>query len=214
MPSMSAIRSVNPPLGELPMPSYNFGESAQQQGEFGALRNERARQILEQHNRSVKQYVRLHLNSRIRNKEGTSAIAQDIFKSFFKEASGQADPDCVWPLLLTIAKRKVSNAARRYRRDGRRDVSREQRVSSDTGQADNVAPTHQIEDGSHNLAADEAAIIVEELSRLNERDREMIIMRSSGFTLEVIAQRLECSEREVRRTLERVYEQWRVENLT
>ena len=198
------------------MPSASADQSGDPVERPKTLREEIARQVLAKHYERVKRRVKSRLNARIRQKEGTSAIAQDIYKSFLESNADLSDPELIWPKLLRFAERKIKNAARRYQPEGKRDVSREEPLESTStpDQDSAVRAKDCLEDRREKLAADEAVVIVDELERLPENERLMVLLRClGGSTFEQIADQLGTTEGTVRRTLECLFERWRDERL-
>ena len=100
---------------------------SKRQSENMSLREEAARQIVEKYTHRLKSLVRLIINDRIRQKEGTSAVVQEVFNSFFKKSIDITDPNSFGTeLLTTITRNKSKNTITRYKRI-KRDYRREQK---------------------------------------------------------------------------------------
>jgi RNA polymerase sigma factor (sigma-70 family) len=138
----------------------------------------------------------------IRDPADVENIVVSAYKSFYRRnRRGEldlADWDELWSLLVVITLHKCTKR-RKYLRAARRDVGRQVSLESWNGGATELAdrsPTPQ-----------EAAILKETLEQLLRAmapgDRPLVEEILMGYTAEEVAERLDCSERTVRRVRQR-----------
>jgi len=146
------------------------------------------------------------LDKHLRQKVDAEDVIQSVFRSFFiRQAKGQFELenwDGLWSLLVRITLRKCGQKARVFHAECR-DVGQEIPLagsddeSRDSGKAIARNPTPQ-----------EAASLVETvehvLSGLDERRRQMVVLRLQGYTVLEISQEVGCTERTVHRVLGKV----------
>lgn len=176
-----------------------------------SVREEAARHIYERYLEQVKAIIRLHVEARIRGRQGgTSGILQDAIKSFSESEAVTADPDNILPRFLRFVLRKCQNAIRDNKTQ-KRDVSREEPMRPrQYGDGQQEGAWEEIPD-LRQLPALDAAIVHEELQRLSDEDRQAILMRMAGCTFDRIGQSLACSEPTARRRVNEILERWRAD---
>jgi DNA-directed RNA polymerase specialized sigma24 family protein len=129
-------------------------------------------------------------------------IVLSAWRSFFVAANRSRlqvpDDDNLWPLLATFTLRKLQRQAQRQLAD-RRDLGRERSMSDDDGWRALVSREPTPDDAAH-LTYDIEAL----LARLEPTDREILMYRLQGDELEAVATRMKCSERTVRRAMQRI----------
>ncbi|MFO0429048.1 MAG: protein kinase domain-containing protein [Planctomyces sp.] len=129
-------------------------------------------------------------------------IVLSAWRSFFVAVNRSRlqvpDDDNLWPLLATFTLRKLQRQAQRQLAD-RRDMARDASISDDDGWRELVSREPTPDDAAH-LTYDIEAL----LARLEPTDREILMQRLQGEELEVIASRMKCSERTVRRAMQRI----------
>jgi DNA-directed RNA polymerase specialized sigma24 family protein len=141
-------------------------------------------------------------DARLRDRADVELVVRSACKSFFlRHRRGELpvdDPDELWSALAMIAPRKCSDRLR-YLLAARRDAGRD------------VEWPYE-DDGSPCLtdrspAADEVAVVTESvealLKALSAEDLAIVEHLLIGYTAEEIAERLDCSERTVRRVRQR-----------
>ena len=129
-------------------------------------------------------------------------IVLSAWRSFFVAANRSRlqvpDDDNLWPLLATFTLRKLQRQAQRQLAD-RRNMAREMSLNDDDDWQELV---------SREPAPDDAARLTNDiealLARLEPTDREIMMYRLQGEELEAIAVRMKCSERTVRRAMQRI----------
>jgi RNA polymerase sigma factor (sigma-70 family) len=129
-------------------------------------------------------------------------IVLSAWRSFFVAANRSRfqvpDDDNLWPLLATFTLRKLQRQAQRQLAD-RRDLGRERSMIDDDGWRALVSREPTPDDAAH-LTYDIEAL----LARLEPTDREILMYRLQGDELEAVATRMKCSERTVRRAMQRI----------
>lgn len=158
--------------------------------------------LFRNHVRRLSALVARRFSAGLRDRADVELVVLSACKSFFlRHRRGElpvADPDGLWSVLAMIALRKCCDRLRYLRaarRDGCRDV---QWPDEDDGEVSLL---------DREPAPDEAAIVgetVEALLRaLSDDDRVIVEHLLMGFTADEIADRLDCSERTVRRVRQR-----------
>lgn len=148
-----------------------------------------------------------HLSPALQRREAPEDVAQSVCRTFFRRArEGQFslnDSGCLWRLLCAITMTKTREKARFHGRD-KRSWKREQRLALQEG--DSVP-------GVWHLAGDEPdpaeavalADQIETLSaQLTDEERTVMNMKLEERRNGEIASALGCSERTVRRLLDRL----------
>ena len=146
-----------------------------------------------------------NLTQRLRRRLDPEDVVQSAFRTFLRRAErGQfelADDDRLWQLLCAITLNKARQQARRHLRQ-KRSLQTETYLDGEQ-QASKSTPA------SAEPTPDEAAILVDLVEELlaESRDtdeREIVTYRLQDFTNEEIAQKVNCSERTVRRIVQRL----------
>ena len=182
--------------------------TGKRQSQNMSLREEAARQIVEKYTHRLKSLVRLILNDKIRQKEGTSAVVQEVFNSFFKKSIDITDPNSFGTeLLTTITRRKSKNTIKRYERIIR-DYRREQEgvITGNDGSEISVIDLKCMASGP---SPEDAARLVEMIGMLSEREPEVAIWLFEGHTYTEVANKLDCAERTIQRIVKKIREKWR-----
>jgi RNA polymerase sigma-70 factor, ECF subfamily len=150
--------------------------------------------------------ARSNLDPRTRAKVDPEDVVQSAYRSFFtRHDAGRYDVsswDNLWSLLTVITVRKCLNQIARFRADCR-DVAAEVAMDAQP-QAGNVLGAVINRDPT----ASEAAVLIETVEQLmserNSVDRTMIELSLQGYSVQEISEKVDCSERTVRRLRERV----------
>ena len=172
-----------------------------------SLREEAARQIVEKYTQRLKSLVRLILNDKIRQKEGTSAVVQDVFNSFFKKSIDITDPNSFGTeLLTTITRRKSKNTIKRYERIIR-DYRREQKGVI-TGNDDSEISVYDLKCMASGPSPEDAAKLVEMIGLLSEREPKVAMLLFEGHTYREVANNLGCAEKTIQRTVKKIRKKW------
>jgi len=144
--------------------------------------------------------ARRRMSRRLATRVDPEDVVLSAYRSFFiglrdgTRFTAAEETKDLWPLLVTITRRKVAKQARRQGAQ-RRAVSQERSVSAE----------HAVDPGG---AAEAAAILADEveqlLASLGKTDREVLVRQLQGADAATIAAQLGCSERTVRRARERI----------
>lgn len=144
------------------------------------------------------------LSKRLSSRLDAEDIVQSAFRSFFVRArDGQfevKDPDDLWKLLARITIHKTLKQVDFHSR-GKRNAFQEVGKSEDDQQL-------LVNFLSDEPTPDAAAIFVDELQhfleQMREEDREIVSLRLDGYSNTEIAEKLDISDRKIRRLMERM----------
>jgi len=147
----------------------------------------------------------------LQRRVGAEDVVQSVCRTFFRRAQqGEFKleaSESLWRLLCAITLTKVRQHARFHFRE-KRGVNREVALGSSTdtnpGRVEPAAP----EGVSHEEALAFADQMYFLLGKLNDEERQIVEGKLEGLTHDEVATRLGCSERTVRRLLERVQDRW------
>ncbi len=143
------------------------------------------------------------LGKDLRSKISPEDVVQSAFKSFFRRLQefrlDGGNVDAIWGLLSIITIRKCRKWDAFYRCD-KRAISREIAADQSDGSRPAKSTATAIEPGP-----EDALVVIELLDKLfkefEPRQREMLLLRIDGYTVEEIAQRCKSSCRTVARTI-------------
>jgi RNA polymerase sigma-70 factor (ECF subfamily) len=148
--------------------------------------------------------ARAHLEGVARNKEDPEDVVQSAFASFFS-ATKEWDLlswDSLWSLLTVITVRKCGHRIEKLYAQCR-DVRREKAkpATEDDSYMDWVAVARE-------PTADEALQLGETVEKtvleLDERDQSIFLLSLQGLSVQQIREQMQCTERTVYRSLERI----------
>lgn len=145
--------------------------------------------------------ARARLSHQLRRRVDPEDVVFSAWRSFFVAARTDrvavTDDDNLWPLLLTFTLRKVTRVA-------------------DYHTAQQRHPDHEVDFHwpeavvAHDPTPEAAALVAEEtealLSQFEDRDRDILVRRLQGETIEQIAVATQLSDRTIRRVTERARE--------
>ncbi|MDA0807655.1 MAG: protein kinase [Planctomycetota bacterium] len=149
-------------------------------------------------------------SSRLSRKLARRIDAEDVvlsaWRSFFvatgRKQVNVPDDDNLWPLLVTMTLRKLARQAAKHSAD-RRSISAESELPTELDWPAVVA---------RDPTPFEAAMVTDEIenlmSDLSPSDREILTRRLQGEPHDAIAAGVDCSERTVRRSLQRIRERY------
>ncbi len=137
------------------------------------------------------------ISTRVQAKFGSDDVAATVCRSVFrrfKEGTFRFDDDAeFWRLLVTVTKRKISNKVRHFTTQSR-------------SVADELSETASFIIASPEPGPSEAIAFEESLqtvaNRLEPQERDVLRLRMEGFEHHEIAERLNLSERSIRRKME------------
>ncbi len=146
-------------------------------------------------------FARTRLPSDVSSRVDEEDIVQSVFRSFFRRNQGNEfyfdDSLDVRSLLAAMTYRKVINTIKHHHRDRRRTTCEQSSSTSDgSSQLADRNPTPE----ELNILVDYLAWI---LNHLNPAQREIIQLRLEGYTVAEIADRVQLSQRTVKRALAR-----------
>lgn len=169
--------------------------------------NERAAQVLYQRYMvRLTALARSKLSRKLARRLDPDDIVLSAWRSFFVAVNAGRvlvpDDDNLWPLLVTLTVRKLSRQAARH-------GAQRRNMGKDLSQDDQIRWQQIL---SREPSPQEAAMVVDEvellLSQLEATDREVLSRRLQGEQQTEIATALNCSERTVRRSLQRIRERF------
>lgn len=149
--------------------------------------------------------ARMRLSSLAPQKEDAEDVANSVLKSFFvrfRDNEFELNSwESLWGLFARITLRKCGHRIEYYRA-ACRDVTREE---SGPRAEDSGCDWEAVARGP---TPDEAAMLAETvehlMNRLDKRDREILAMALQGYSAPEISAQVGCTERTVRRVLERI----------
>jgi len=147
-----------------------------------------------------------HLSPRFQRRVGAEDVVQSVCRTFFRRAREDqfalADAEALWRLLCVITLTKCRLVARFHMR-GRRGLDREQPLDGKPGET--AGPAEAV---AADLPPDQAAEMGDELARilavLDPEEQQVVDLKLQEHTNGEIAQKTGCSERTVRRIVQRV----------
>jgi RNA polymerase sigma factor (sigma-70 family) len=153
-----------------------------------------------------------YLTTRLARREGPEDVVQSVCLSFFRRVRGAqfdlAQRENLWHLLCAITVSKVRQK-RRFHQRQKRSLRREQRL--DAAGDDSLPEAPWFIDAQP--TPDEQAAFVEQLEQLlaelDEEERRIVELKLQQETNQEAARQIGCSERTVRRVLERIERRWR-----
>lgn len=146
--------------------------------------------------------ARSRLSRKLARRIDAEDIVMSAWRSFFAGANlgrlAISDDDNPWPLLVTITLRKLARQAERHtaeRRNAGQDVALEESIDWQMAVSRDPSP-------------EEAAMLVDQIESLmgwlDEFDREVLTRRLQGDEQATIALAMNCSERTIRRSIQRI----------
>ena len=165
-----------------------------------------AQKIVNKYMEELKSLVRWQLNRNVRMQEGTSALVQDVFKSFFCKNRDFTQSENTWNgLLRKMIRNKCKKQVRKYetqKRDHRKVNSSE---FLDDG---SWLSWTNIDAMASGPSPEDAENIIEMIKILSEREQKTVRMQFEGYTLKEIAEALGCSDKTIQRDIESIRDKW------
>lgn len=153
----------------------------------------------------LERFAANHLATVMLRRIGPDEVAHSVCRTFFRRVQGERlqidGKDRVWNLLCAITLAKARKGAR-FHGAQKRGVDREQ-TATDGHDPTSDAPTR---DASPEEAAAFAEQLQQFLDTLTDEERRIVLLRLEQRTQDEIAAELGCSERTVRRLMNRVEE--------
>ena len=160
--------------------------------------DEAAWKLLEEYGPHIKAVVRKSLGTRLRVLYDSTDFVQSVWASLLRADHDFVNVKNPRNFILAVARNKVVDEMRKRRQSIKHNVDRE-------------IPLDSVEEsdlGGHSPRPSEWVQAKERwesiMSGQNEVGKEVIRLRIAGHTLEDIAERLDISERTVRRTIKRI----------
>ena len=160
-------------------------------------------QLMDRHRNSLRQLVRMRLDQKIQRRIDVSDVVQDILVEANRRMQRYLD-DPIMPFhlwLRQIARDRIIDAHRRHRVSSRRSVDREQPLSAPKGYDESsvqlaaIVGDEQLTPAAMALQKEIAGRIELAITKLDEKDSEIIIMRHyEMLTNQEIATALELTE--------------------
>ena len=154
----------------------------------------------------IERVAEQHLAGGMRRRIGSESVAVSVCRTFFRRAQqGEfrfADEQAPWRLLCAIAVTKIREKVRFHRRQ-KRGLDREIHVGDKQDE-----DQRQYEFSGGEPSPDAIAEFNDELEQLiaalPEEEQQVLELRLQQCTQEEIAEKLQCSERTVRRMMKRI----------
>jgi RNA polymerase sigma-70 factor (ECF subfamily) len=202
------------PLAE--MPAMSRGESFEDLlARLRAGDDDAATEVFNRFARRLIGLAHARLDQQVKRKADPEDVVQSVYKSFFvRFAEGQFDLkswDSLWSLLTVLTVRKCGQHID-YFHAARRDVRGEVPMSPGPAGDDARTPWEAIDRDPTPAEAAVLTELVEQVQRgLEPRHRAIVSLALQGHGPAEVSAQLGCSERTVRRVLERVRE-WLLRN--
>ncbi len=142
-------------------------------------------QLMDRHRNSLRQLVRMRLDQKIQNRIDISDVVQDVLveanRRLQRYIENPVMPFHLW--LRQIAKDRIIDAHRRHRVSAKRSVDREQSLLAPRGydqssiQLAALLGDQRLTPAAAALQQEMAKKVEEAISRLDEKDCEIIVMR-------------------------------------
>ncbi len=172
-------------------------------------RNGDAEALLRLYNRYggvVRAAVRRRLPDGLRKEYDSVDFVQDVWASFFTRPPEQThfdSPDELGGYLATVARNKVAAVCRRRYRSAGYDVTREQPLARAADGADVPVAGRDATPSQCAIAGERWAALA---ARLPAAHRRVVALLRAGHTQAEIAEKMQLSERHVRRIVDRLRE--------
>jgi RNA polymerase sigma factor (sigma-70 family) len=164
------------------------------------------RRFCDEYGAQLHRVAEKHLPGAIRRRVGAEDVVQSVCRTFFRRAGGGefqlADSESLWRLLCAITLTKVREQTRFHLRQ-KRGIDQEVPAAPFSGQ--DSAPGYVPVDRRPNpaAAAEFADQFQQVIATLDDEERQVVDLKLQECTNEEVAERMQCSERTVRRILKR-----------
>ncbi|MEL7497126.1 MAG: sigma-70 family RNA polymerase sigma factor [Planctomycetota bacterium] len=142
-------------------------------------------QLMDRHRNSLRQLVRMRLDQRIQKRVDVSDVVQDVLveanRRLERYINDPIMPFHLW--LRQIAKDRIIDAHRRHRVSAKRSIDREQQMVAPRGYDQSsihlasLLGDPQLTPAAAALQKEMARKVEEAISKLNEKDCEIVVMR-------------------------------------
>lgn len=168
-------------------------------GEAGAVRT-----FWNEYGTLLHEVAERRLAAALRRRVGAEDVVQSVCRTFLRRVQGGElvleDAERLWHLLCAIAVAKTREQARFHGRD-KRNVHAQVGLEPADGGEELVAAIPSPE------SAAIAAQIEEAIEQLDDEERQIVLLKIADLTNDEIAEKLGCSERTVRRLIQKVREE-------
>lgn len=155
--------------------------------------------------------VHRRMSSRLGRRVDAEDVVQSAFRSFFvgmdKDRFEFDEAGDLWRLLVVMSLNKLRRKAAHHGA-AKRGMSAEQSINHTNRQGEAVC----FETAASEPLPDAAAAMMDELENLtdgfDERQVRILRLRLHGYQMTEIADEMQCSERTIRRALEKVRQRW------
>jgi RNA polymerase sigma factor (sigma-70 family) len=162
--------------------------------------------LVERYTQRLIQLARRKLPERLRRRVDPEDLVQSVYRSFFRRLNDGAflleESHDIWRVLAAITFHKTCRAVRFHQQE-RRDVRREASMPGNLDGSRNEPVSAEPSPGPEDIATLFDSL-EQLLQRLPERQRQIIVLRLEGWSIEDIAKKVERSESTVLRALARV----------
>ena len=177
---------------------------------ISGLRRSDARSVhefCERYGPLIERLAEKRLTSPLKRRIGPEDVAQSVCRTFVRRA-GQGEFDLseaggLWGLLCAIALTKIREQSRFHLRQ-KRSLRDERHLDSVNNAGERKVPEASGTDPTPDETAEVADVFDRLIAAFDEEERRIIDLKLQGFTMEEIAEQLQCSERTVRRFMKRV----------
>jgi RNA polymerase sigma-70 factor, ECF subfamily len=175
---------------------------------------EAVRVFCERYGPMLQEVADRHLAAGLRRRVGPESVCQSACLTFLRRAKAGEfrieDKDDLWRLVFAITLSKVREKARYHRRQ-KRSIDREHSLDAMSGSPGEKPQFDPVDSRPTSM---EAAEFEEQfdllMSDLNEEERKLTDLKLQQYTNDEIANRMGCSERTVRRILNRVKDRLKI----
>jgi RNA polymerase sigma-70 factor (ECF subfamily) len=150
--------------------------------------------------------ARLRISERLASRIEAEDVVQSVFRTFFgrmrNRRFGFEEESDLWKLLVSMTLNKLRNKVD-WHTAAKRDVRAEHSIDADR----QALPSAFDADGQSPSPSAVIAfldLLEDFMSRLRDTDRRILELRLDGYSQQEIAQEMGCTERTVRRVLERI----------
>lgn len=168
--------------------------------------NDAACELFDRYAQRLIGMARKRLSSKLARRVDAEDIVQSAYRSFFADAAAGKfqleESGDLWRLLVAITLNKLRSKAR-FHRAVKRDVEQEDSMSGQVG-IHGIPPDRMAAEPSPEEAMALAESIESLMTDLTALERRMLELRLQEHTLEEIAEKVDRSERTVRRLLSRL----------
>jgi len=155
----------------------------------------------------IERLAERRLSAPLKRRIGAEDVAQSVCRTFIRRAGeGQfelCEGDGLWGLLCAIALTKIREQTRFHLRQ-KRSLRDERHLDSVAADGERKMPESADSGPTPDAIAEVADTFDKLLAGFDEEERRIIELKLQDYTQEEIAERMQCSDRTIRRFLKRV----------